>query len=216
MADRLTVRLLDRQEYLPTLEAMRNFTDHRDKTTTDEIWVVEHPPVFTQGQAGKPDHLLTPGEIPVIQSDRGGQVTFHGPGQLVVYLLIDIRRRQLGVRQLVDLIENAIITLLKGYGIASTARSDAPGVYVNGSKIASLGLRIRNGCSYHGLSLNIAMDLEPFNRIHPCGLQGIGVTQLCELGGPGDLQQVADSLLQILSKKLGYTEVITIQQPLHS
>jgi lipoyl(octanoyl) transferase len=157
---------------------MHDFTDRRDADTTDELWLVEHPPVFTQGQAGKPEHLLAPGDIPVIQVDRGGQVTYHGPGQIVAYPLLDLRRKNIGVRQLVRGIEKALIAVLKIYGVEAGTRMDAPGVYVNGEKIAALGLRIRRGCSFHGLAFNIYMDLEPFERINPCGFRDLPVTQL--------------------------------------
>jgi lipoyl(octanoyl) transferase len=174
-----------REDYLVTWQAMRAFTDQRDAGTADEIWLVEHPPVFTLGQAGKPEHLLAPGDIPVVQSDRGGQVTYHGPGQLVAYLLLDLRRLGIGPRLLVERTEQAIVTTLAEVGIRAYPRSDAHGVYVddgngngNGRKIASLGLRIRRGCSYHGLALNIDMDLAPFRRINPCGHAGLAMTQV--------------------------------------
>ena len=177
----LVTRELGLVEYAPTLEAMRAFTDSRDRGSPDELWLLQHPPVFTQGQAGRPEHLLAPGDIPVIQVDRGGQVTYHGPGQVVIYLLLDLKRRNLGVRALVDLIEQSLVQLLAGYGIESAARPDAPGVYVAGEKIASLGLRVRRGCSYHGLALNVDMDLEPFQRINPCGHEGLRVTSMASL-----------------------------------
>jgi lipoyl(octanoyl) transferase len=180
MPDLLT-RELGLVDYAPTLEAMRAFTDGRDRDSPDELWLLQHPPVFTQGQAGRPEHLLAPGTIPVIQVDRGGQVTYHGPGQVVIYLLLDLKRRNLGVRALVDLIEQSLVQLLAGYGIESAARPDAPGVYVGGEKIASLGLRVRRGCSYHGLALNVDMDLEPFRRINPCGHEGLRVTSMASL-----------------------------------
>lgn len=186
-------------------DQMRAFTDGRDRDTKDEIWLVEHTPVYTLGQAGKPEHLLNPGEIPVIKTDRGGQVTYHGPGQLVCYVLLDLRRANLGVRQLVSLIEQSIVDLLAGYGIDAETRPDAPGVYINGSKIASLGLRVRRGCSFHGLSFNVDMDLEPFSRINPCGFPGLQVTQLAELGGPTDMETVAADLVGHISRRLGYT-----------
>jgi lipoyl(octanoyl) transferase len=161
---------------------MRAFTDTRDENTPDEIWLLQHPRVFTQGQAGKAEHVLAPGDIPVIQVDRGGQVTYHGPGQIVGYLLIDLRRRKLGIRELVTGIENSIIAVLQGYGIAAAAKPDAPGVYLpNGAKIAALGLRVRRGCTFHGLSLNVDMDLEPFARINPCGFSGLRMAQLRDL-----------------------------------
>lgn len=202
-ADRIRTRRLGLREYGPVQEAQRAFTAARDAATPDEFWTLEHPPVFTQGQAGRAEHLLAPGDLPVVQSDRGGQVTYHGPGQLVVYLLVDCRRRGLGVRALVSHIEDAIVALLAGYGIAAAARPGAPGVYVDGAKIASLGLRIRRGCSYHGLALNVAMDLEPFGRIDPCGMAGLAVTQLAELGGPADVAAVREPLCAELARRLG-------------
>lgn len=177
----LNVRSLGEVEYIPVWDAMKSFTDHRDDTTADEIWLLQHPPVFTQGQAGKPEHILFSGDIPVVQVDRGGQVTYHGPGQLIAYIMVDIKRRNMGARALVSLIEQAIVDTLALYGINSAARKDAPGVYVDEAKIASLGLRIRKGRSFHGLSLNIDMDLSPFARINPCGYQGMKIVQLSEL-----------------------------------
>ena len=183
------------------------FTDARDVATEDELWWLEHAPVFTQGQAGRAEHVLAPGAIPVVQSDRGGQVTYHGPGQLVGYLLIDLRRRQLGVRALVTAIEEAVVDSLAGWGIAAAPRADAPGVYVDGAKIAALGLRVRRGCSYHGLSLNVDMDLAPFARINPCGMAGLGVTQLADLGAPTALGEVRRVLTAALAAHLGYEVV---------
>jgi len=176
-------RRLGRRDYMPTWEAMRHFTDRRGPATADELWTLEHPPVFTLGQAGRWEHVLDPGAIPVLRSDRGGQVTYHGPGQVIVYLLYDLRRGGIGIRPLVQHLEQAVIGLLADYGIVAGLRPGAPGVYVGGCKIASLGLRVRHGCSLHGLSLNCAMDLEPFRRIHPCGYPGLEVTQVAELGG---------------------------------
>jgi lipoyl(octanoyl) transferase len=200
------IRQLGLQPYAKTFEAMRTFTQARTEQTPDEIWFLEHPPVFTQGQAGKPEHLLLPGDIPVVQSDRGGQVTYHGPGQSVVYFLIDLQRRGYGIRSLVTRLEDAIIATLAGYGIAAVARRDAPGVYVNGDKIASLGLRVRSARTYHGLSLNVKMDMEPFSRINPCGYQGLHMTQVSALGGPSDLKRVNADLEQALQRALGYTD----------
>ena len=165
-------------DYAATWVEMRALTDARTATTRDEIWILQHPPVFTLGQASRAEHLLDPGPIPVVQTDRGGQVTYHGPGQIVAYVLMDLRRAGLGVKGLVHLLEDATIALLAGYGIQAQARADAPGVYVAGAKIAALGLRVRHGCSYHGLALNVDMDLTPFTRIHPCGYPGLAVTQL--------------------------------------
>lgn len=177
------LRQLGTQDYLPVWESMQAFTRERSSDTPDELWLLQHHPVFTQGQAGKPEHILDAHDIPVVQSDRGGQVTYHGPGQLIVYFLLDVRRRGIGVRDLVDLIELSILDLLQSYGIQGELRRSAPGVYVDGRKIAALGLRIRKGCSLHGLSLNIDMDLAPFGWINPCGYQGLEATQLANLLG---------------------------------
>lgn len=203
------VRWLGQCDYLETLSRMRAFTDARDDGTVDEFWLLEHPPVFTLGQSGKREHLLAPGEIPVIQSDRGGQVTYHGPGQLVAYVLLDLRRTGIGVRQLVSAMEASMIEVLAGYGVAAAARPEAPGVYVldgagqPGAKIGSLGLRVRRGRSYHGLALNCAMDLEPFVRINPCGLIGQDVTQLSDLvGREVPVEEVAPALCQSLGREL--------------
>lgn len=176
--DTLLIRQLGLQPWAPLSQAMHDFTDQRGESTPDEIWLVEHLPVFTQGQAGKAEHLLMPGDIPVMQSDRGGQVTYHGPGQQVMYVLINLKRRKIGVRQLVTAIEETVIATLSHFGITAAARPDAPGVYVQDQKICSLGLRIRNGCSFHGLALNVDMDLTPFQRINPCGYAGLEMTQL--------------------------------------
>ncbi|WP_236327659.1 lipoyl(octanoyl) transferase LipB [Enterobacter bugandensis] len=176
--DKILVRHLGLRPYEPVSQAMHEFTDSRDDTTPDEIWLVEHLPVFTQGQAGKAEHLLMTGDIPVIQSDRGGQVTYHGPGQQVMYVLLNLKRRKLGVRELVTLLEQTVVNTLAEYGIDAHPRADAPGVYVGEMKICSLGLRIRKGCSFHGLALNINMDLTPFQRINPCGYAGMEMTQM--------------------------------------
>ena len=200
------IRHLGLRPYAETFDAMRTFTQTRTAETPDEIWFLEHPPVFTQGQAGKPEHLLLPGDIPVVQSDRGGQVTYHGPGQSVVYFLIDLQRAGYGIRSLVTRLEDAIIATLAGYGIEAAARRDAPGVYVNGDKIASLGLRVRNARTYHGIAVNVKMDLEPFQRINPCGYQGLRMTQVATLGGPSDLQRVNADLERALLHGLGYQE----------
>lgn len=176
--DKILVRHLGLQPYEPVSQAMHDFTDMRDDTTPDEIWLVEHLPVFTQGQAGKAEHLLMTGDIPVIQSDRGGQVTYHGPGQQVMYVLLNLKRRKLGVRELVTLLEQTVVNTLAEYGIDAHPRADAPGVYVGEMKICSLGLRIRKGCSFHGLALNINMDLTPFQGINPCGYAGMEMTQM--------------------------------------
>ncbi len=190
---------LGRTRYEPVFRSMRDYTGARDEASDDQLWLTEHDPVFTQGQAGKAEHLLMPGDIPVVQTDRGGQVTYHGPGQIVAYLLFDLRRLGLSVRDLVSGIEQSMIRLLEAYGIHAAARPDAPGVYVAGAKIGSLGLRVRRGCSYHGLSLNVNMDLEPFTRINPCGLTDTSVTQVVDLGGPGDLDRVRADLLDALA-----------------
>ncbi|NIY47411.1 lipoyl(octanoyl) transferase LipB [Cedecea colo] len=177
----ILIRQLGLRPYEPVSQAMHDFTDTRDETTRDEIWLVEHPSVFTQGQAGKAEHVLLPGDIPVIQSDRGGQVTYHGPGQQVMYVLLNLRRRKLGVRELVTILEQTVVNTLADIGIEAYPRADAPGVYVAGRKICSLGLRIRKGCSFHGLALNIDMDLAPFLRINPCGYAGLEMTQVKDL-----------------------------------
>jgi lipoyl(octanoyl) transferase len=190
--------------YEPTWRAMQRFTDVRTADTPDEIWFLEHPPVFTLGLNGKSEHVLAAGDIPVVQIDRGGQVTYHGPGQLVVYPLIDLRRHQLGVRDLVMALERAIIDTVARWGITAAARRDAPGVYVDGRKLASVGLRIRRGCTYHGLAFNVAMDLQPFQRINPCGYQGLQVVDLHTLGVRRSVQQVAHELLPILLDTLGF------------
>jgi len=198
---------IGRVEYLPTWHAMQRFTEERDAGTPDEIWFLEHPPVFTLGLAGKMEHVLAPGIIPVIHIDRGGQVTYHGPGQLVVYPLIDLKRLRLGVRALVEAIENSVIATLKDFGIAAVSKREAPGVYTHdGRKLASLGLRVRHGCSYHGLAFNIAMDLEPFSRINPCGYTGLQMSQVSELGGPKDLNAVSARLKPHLLEYLGYNK----------
>jgi lipoyl(octanoyl) transferase len=206
----LGVRDLGLADYEPTWQAMKRFTDSRTRETADEVWLVQHPPVFTQGQSGKPEHLLLPGDIPVVQVDRGGQVTYHGPGQLVAYLLLDVRRLGFGVRELVTRIERSLIDLLAGYGVDAAAKADAPGVYVDGAKIASLGLRIRNGCSFHGLALNVDMDLDPFKRINPCGYAGLAMTQLREQAGPIEFAEVSARLRAQLVKHLDYAEQTTL------
>ncbi|MBR9829190.1 MAG: lipoyl(octanoyl) transferase LipB [Oceanospirillales bacterium] len=206
VADELIIRELQGlQPYEPTWQAMQALTANRDADTVDEIWLLQHERVFTQGQAGKTEHLLSPGDIPVVQVDRGGQVTYHGPGQLIVYLMLDLRRRKLGVRELVDIIEQSIVELLADYGINAYPKADAPGVYVNEQKICSLGLRIRRGCSFHGLALNLDMDLEPFLRINPCGYAGLQMTQLRTLAAQAELDAVPNNLVNYLVKKLGYT-----------
>jgi len=209
LSEKVYIRNLGRQSYQRVWEAMKNFTLSRDHNTADEIWLVEHDPVFTQGQAGKAEHVLFPGDIPVVQVDRGGQVTYHGPGQQVAYLMVNLKRKKLGVRQLVTGIEQAIVNLAAEDGIQAAPRADAPGVYVDGEKLCSLGLRIRRGCSFHGLALNVNMDLEPFHRINPCGLVGIHMTQLCDLGGKNTLQAVEKPLIKHLMGQLNYTEILS-------
>ncbi len=191
-------------DYLATYEAMKDFTDSRDKQSADELWLLQHPRVFTQGRAGKAEHVLAPGDIPVVHVDRGGQITYHGPGQWVLYLLVDLPRRELGVRALVDVIEQGIVRLLAEYGISAAARPDAPGVYVGADKIASLGLRVCKGCSYHGLSLNVDMDLEPFNRVNPCGYAGLQVTSMarCLPEQTLDMAEVGEALVAAIAAEL--------------
>lgn len=189
------------QSYAPVYAAMAELTDARTTDTPDVIWLMQHPPVFTQGRAGKAEHLLTPGDIPVVQTDRGGQVTYHGPGQLMVYPLLDLARRGLGVSRLVHGLEHSVIALLASHGITAEARSDAPGVYVNGAKVASLGLRVRRGCSYHGMALNVDVDLAPFARINPCGYAGLQMTSLARLGIALPMAQVQHALLQAIASE---------------
>ena len=203
-APALVQRELGLVDYQPTLDAMRQFTDSRDADTADELWLLQHLPVFTQGQAGKAEHVLAPGDIPVIQVDRGGQVTYHGPGQWVLYLMVDMRRRHFGVRDLVNLIEHSLVQLLGEYDITAAADPAAPGVYVEGEKIASLGLRVRRGCSYHGLALNVDMDLEPFGRINPCGYAGLQVTSMARQlpGARLDSSAIGQRLMAIVAHGL--------------
>ncbi|MGF2736480.1 lipoyl(octanoyl) transferase LipB [Marinobacter sp. DUT-1] len=203
----LIVRSLGEQPYLETWEAMKNFTADRDQTTVDELWCLEHPRVFTQGQAGKPEHLLLPGDIPVIQVDRGGQVTYHGPGQLVIYLMIDLPRKKLGVRGLVDQIEQGIVRTLADLDVEAAPRPDAPGVYVGEAKIASLGLRVRRGCSFHGLALNVDMDMEPFSRINPCGYAGMPMCQVRDYVPGATVADIEQRLIDDLISGLGYQQV---------
>lgn len=197
------VRDLGRQPYLPVWRAMQGFTDARGADTPDELWLVEHDPVFTLGQAGKPEHVLMPGDIPVLNVDRGGQVTYHGPGQIVVYPLLDLKRLKVGVRDYVCRIEQSIIDTLDHWNLHAERRDGAPGVYVNGAKVAALGIRVRRGCTFHGLAFNIAMDLEPFHRINPCGYAGLQVTSMLDLGGPSSLEAVKPVLLQALAAQFG-------------
>jgi lipoyl(octanoyl) transferase len=214
------VRLLGLTEYEPTWRAMQRFTDGRDAGTPDEIWLLEHPSVFTLGMAASPEHVLAPGDIPVVRTDRGGQVTYHGPGQLVVYPLIDIRRAGLGVRDLVSALERSVVDLLAERGIVAETRCDAPGVYVNGRKLASVGLRIRRGASYHGLALNVDMDLAPFSRINPCGYRGLEMTQLRELPGshqtPDTVAGTAAEIAPRLLAALGLARPAAVREGLSS
>ncbi len=187
---------------------MQALTEARDVHSMDELWLLEHPPVFTLGRNTRPEHLLAPGDIPIVQVDRGGQVTYHGPGQVVANVMIDLKRRGWGVRRLVSAMEHAVIALLHEAGITAEARSDAPGVYVDGAKVAALGLRVRRGCSYHGLSLNVDMDLSPFERINPCGYEGLPITQLRELGIATPQGEVAETLRGHLMQELGYNKAL--------
>ena len=204
MGQPLVVKNLGEKPYAETWQAMKSFTDSRDECAADEFWYVQHPPVYTLGQAGKVEHLLRPGDIPIVHSDRGGQVTYHGPGQLVCYLLLDIRRLQLGVRDLVTAIEQSIVQLINSYGVAAEAKPEAPGVYVDGRKLAALGLRIRKGCSYHGLSLNVDMDLGPFSNINPCGIEGLEVVDMKRLGIDRPMAKIMEELTDILVQQIGY------------
>ncbi|AOV18423.1 octanoyltransferase [Acidihalobacter aeolianus] len=201
----MRVHYLGRRDYASVWQSMRDYTDARDAASPDEFWIVEHPPVFTQGQAGRPEHLLDPGDIPVVQSDRGGQVTYHGLGQVVVYTLLDLRRLRFGVRVLVENLELAVVDLLAGYGVEAAGRRDAPGVYVGGRKIAALGLRVRHGCTYHGLALNVDLDPAPFARINPCGYQGLEVARLADFGIELDVWAAGHALSERLARRLGYT-----------
>lgn len=199
-----TIRYLGQTDYQPVWQQMKVFTNERDSSTRDELWLTQHHPVYTQGLNGRSEHLLNPGEIPVVQVDRGGQVTYHGPGQLVVYCLLDLNRLGLGVRALVTCLEQSIVKLLAGYGIDAEPRSDAPGVYVGDAKIAALGLRVRKGNCYHGLSLNLDMDLTPFSGIDPCGYRGMPVTQLADLVDDLDVLSVEQGLCNYLIETIGY------------
>ncbi|AHG21554.1 lipoate--protein ligase [Chania multitudinisentens RB-25] len=202
--NKIILRQLGLQPYEPVSQAMHNFTNHRTAITPDELWLVQHQPVFTQGQAGKAEHVLMPGDIPVVQSDRGGQVTYHGPGQQVLYVMVDLKRNNVGVRQLVTALEDTVINTLAHFKIASRARPDAPGVYVGEQKICSLGLRIRKGCSFHGLALNVAMDLTPFQQINPCGYAGMQMTQISALLPGISIEDVHPTLVQEFVHLLGY------------
>ena len=199
----MKTRFLGRQAYVPCWGAMQQLTNERDDTTPDEIWFCEHPPVFTLGINAAKEHLLAPGDIPVVQIDRGGQVTYHGPGILMIYPLIDIRRARIGVRGLVTALEQSVVDLVGEYGIAAAAKPEAPGVYVDGAKLASVGLRIRRGSSFHGMALNVDADLEPFSRINPCGFQGLPMTDLQTLGIALDLEAAANRVLPLFLRHLG-------------
>ena len=198
----LTIRQLGVADYETTWRAMQAFTAKRDANTSDEIWLLQHPPVYTQGLAGKPEHLLQTTAIPVVKTDRGGQITYHGPGQIVAYVLVDLKRKGLGVKELVRRIEQSILDLLRGYGVEGERKAGAPGVYVKGAKIAALGLRVKSGCSYHGLALNVAMDLTPYETINPCGYAGMQVTDLAALGVRASMEDVVARLTQHLDTQL--------------
>jgi len=204
---RPVIRRLGLVEYEPTWRAMQRFTDERGPQTPDEIWFLEHPPVFTLGMNASAAHVLAPGDIPVVQIDRGGQVTYHGPGQLVVYPLIDLRRAGLGIRDLVTALERSIIDLAADYGVTAEARLSAPGVYVDGRKLASVGIRVRRGASYHGLALNVSLDLEPFGRINPCGYEGLQMTRLADVAGLDSVDAAADALQPHLLRTMGFTSL---------
>ena len=203
----LIVRSLGLQPYEPVFARMKAFNENRNAETIDEIWYLDHQPVFTQGQAGKVEHLLETGDIPVVQADRGGQVTYHGPGQLIVYLMLDLRRNGLGVRDVVTMMEHGVIATLAHFGVDAYAKPDAPGVYVEQAKVASLGLRVRRGCTFHGLAFNLDMDLSPFLRINPCGYAGMPMTQLVDLVPDADPQEAIRFLVDYLTHKIGYTSV---------
>lgn len=202
---------LGRRAYVPVWNAMSRYTDERGAESPDQLWLVEHDPVFTQGQAGKAEHVLAPGDIPVVQVDRGGQVTYHGPGQLVVYPLIDLRRLGIGVRDLVQRLEQALIDTLAHWSIKGARRKGAPGIYVDDCKVMALGLRVRRGCSFHGLAFNVAMDLSPYQRINPCGFSDLQITQVSTLGGPAVLSDVAAVLVSNLAEQLGYADTVITQ-----
>lgn len=203
MSTKLIVRQLGQQAYLPIWQAMQDFTNNRNAETADEIWLVEHQAVFTQGQAGKEEHILKPGDIPVVKVDRGGQVTYHGPGQQMLYVLLNLKRNKLGVRNLVTALEECVINTLKEYSISAYPKADAPGVYVDSKKVCSIGLRIRKGCSFHGLALNVNMDLSPFQRINPCGYAGLEMVNCSQLDGPVTLDEAGSKLTDHLSALLG-------------
>lgn len=207
MPAKLVVRQLGLQTYLPIWQAMQDFTTNRDDGTADELWLVEHQSVFTQGQAGKEEHILMSGDIPVVKVDRGGQVTYHGPGQQMMYVLLNLKRNKLGVRNLVTALEECVVNTLKEYTIIAYPKVDAPGVYVDGKKVCSIGLRIRKGCSFHGLALNVNMDLSPFQRINPCGYAGLEMIDCAQLGGPITLTEAGNKLTDHLSALLGINHI---------
>ena len=209
LGELVKVKHLGQQDYSPVWQQMKLYTHNRTEQSSDELWLLQHNQVYTQGQAGKPEHVLNPGNIQIVQSDRGGQVTYHGPGQLIIYCLTDLQRKQINIRQFVCILENAVIELLDQYGINAVGDRDAPGVYVNKSKICSVGLRVRHGRAYHGLSLNVAMDLEPFTRINPCGYAGMQVVQLQDFVKNITIDEVILQLLPILIKKIGYKGIAT-------
>lgn len=205
--DFIIIRQFEQQDYPTCWQAMQTFTNLRQEDSVDEIWLLEHPPIFTLGHNSKDEHILQKSEIPIIQSDRGGQVTYHGPGQLMMYTLVDIKRRKLTIRDYVSKLEHSVVNLLAAYGIAATTRCDAPGVYVNDKKICSIGLRVRKGCTYHGIALNVNTDLQPFNFINPCGFQGLEMTTLALEGGPSDLRITGQQLVNYFCQNLGYTHL---------
>lgn len=201
----LNVKWLGQQDYQSCWQAMQAFTNERTEKSLDEVWLLEHHPVFTQGQNGKAEHVLNPGSIPVIKTDRGGQVTYHGPGQLMVYTLLDLKRKQFTVRGLVTSLEKSVIDLLAQYGVTAHAKPEAPGIYVDEKKIGSIGLRIRRGCSYHGIAFNVSMDLEPFTRINPCGFSQLKMTEFAACGGLKSIRETGNQLINHLMKNLSYT-----------
>ena len=204
---KVKIQHLGLQEYSPVWQAMRDFTDTRDSSTDDEIWFVQHQPVYTLGKNGKPENIINAGDIPVINSDRGGQVTYHGPGQLIVYVLLDLNRLKIGVRSLVTLLEDAIVELLSLHGLKAYSRKEAPGVYIDKRKIAALGLRVRRGCSFHGLALNVDMDLEPYERINPCGFEGLEITQVSNLVESTDMASLTSQIQSIIINRLRYDNI---------
>lgn len=204
-AEIVRVRWLGHKDYQSVWQEMKKFSNERNATTLDEVWLVEHPPVFTQGQNGRAEHILNPGDIPIVITDRGGQVTYHGPGQLMIYVLVDLIRKKTNVRELVTNLEQSIIDFLHEYNIHAYSKREAPGVYIDDEKICSIGLRIRHGCSYHGLAFNVAMDMHPFTLINPCGFTELKMTQFIDHGGLSDIKQTGDKLINYLMKNLGYT-----------